>query len=273
MIWLHLLLLASAAAAQPLVIAHRGGMAHRPENTMAAYEHALRLGVDIIEFDMGVTSDGEVVIHHDTRVNKEICHSPSSPAGPIRALSLKQILTFDCGSRRPARFPGQQLSPGARMPTLDQFLSRMAKEKVLLLGETKMDPDSSPHFVDPQYFVQRIAAAIARHQVAGRFILQSGDYRTLDAMRRLEPRVRLCLLNARRFPGRYVELAAKHHAAYLMLRLDDVSADQTRALKAAGLKLFSGTSNNPQEWPDYRARGFDGILTDAPADLISFLNK
>lgn len=270
--WL-VILLATMTAAEPLVIAHRGGMAHRPENTMAAYEHALRLGVDVIEFDMGVTADGRLVIHHDTRVNREICRSPSVEAGPIRALTLTQILTFDCGSHRPARFPSQQLAPGARMPTLDEFLSRMARERVMLLGETKMDPDSSPHFVDPKLFAGKVDAAIRRYGVADRFILQSGDYRTLDAMRQLNPAVKLCLLNVRRFPGRYAELAAKHHAAYLMLRLDDATEDETRRIKAAGLKLFSSTANDPAEWPQYRARGFDGILTDAPANLLEFLRR
>ena len=52
-----------------LNIAHRGGAALRPENTLAAFRHALALGADGAELDVQLSADGVVVVHHDYRLN------------------------------------------------------------------------------------------------------------------------------------------------------------------------------------------------------------
>ena len=51
------------------VQAHRGGRALRPENTLAAFAHAVELGVDTLEMDLAVTNDRVVVVSHDYRLN------------------------------------------------------------------------------------------------------------------------------------------------------------------------------------------------------------
>lgn len=156
------------------------------------------------------------------------------------------------------------------MPTLDEFLEVVKSSGALLLGETKMPSDDS---VPVEPFVRLIDAAIRKHGVADRFILQSGDYRTTDAMRKLNPKVRICLLNSRRYKPAYLALAQKHGATHLILRFDDATPEQVQALKTAGLILYSGTSNRPEEWPRYVELGFDGILTDDPVALQEFLRK
>jgi glycerophosphoryl diester phosphodiesterase len=54
----------------PLVYAHRGGAALRPENTIEAFDHGLSLGADGLEFDVHLSRDGVVVIHHDTTLER-----------------------------------------------------------------------------------------------------------------------------------------------------------------------------------------------------------
>ena len=54
----------------PLVYAHRGGAALRPENTIEAFDHGLSCGADGLEFDVHLSRDGVVVIHHDTTLNR-----------------------------------------------------------------------------------------------------------------------------------------------------------------------------------------------------------
>ena len=58
------------AAEGPLIIAHRGASGYAPENTMAAFELAERLGADFIEFDVRMSKDGELVIIHDETVDR-----------------------------------------------------------------------------------------------------------------------------------------------------------------------------------------------------------
>jgi glycerophosphoryl diester phosphodiesterase len=262
-----------AAAQEPIVIAHRGGAALRPENTLAAFRHAISQNVSVLEFDMNLTADGEIILHHDSTVNAAICKAdPGSAvvAGPIRGLTLAQLRSFECGSFVRPTSSQYEVAPGARMITLDEFLEAVKGSAVRLLGETKMPAGEG---VPPAMFVQRIDAAIRKHGVARRFILQSSDYRTTDAMRKLNPEVQICLLNARRFKPNYLTVARKHGATHLMLRAEDVTPAQVKELKAAGLVLFSGTANRLEEWAKYESLEFDGILTDDPVGLAQFLRS
>jgi glycerophosphoryl diester phosphodiesterase len=263
------------ASKKPVVIAHRGGAALRPENTISAFQNALKVGVRVLEFDMNVTMDGVIVIHHDSTVSPAICKAPAmsgTKPGPIALLSLKEIRQFDCGSFARPNSPRYQPVPGQQMPTLDEFLASVKESRAVLLGETKFAPSGSAPSVDPDQFVDLIYVALKKHGVQDRFILQSGDYRTIDAMAKKDPKVRTCLLNARRFKPGYLELARSHKATHLMLRADDTSASQVRDLQTAGLLIYSSTANTPSDWQKYVDLGMDGILTDDPAGLMEFLS-
>lgn len=256
---------------RPVMIAHRGGAAVRPENTPAAFRHAIDLGVEVLEFDMNLTADDQIVIHHDSTVNGKICRADAGSgvsAGPIRKLTLAQIRRFECGSFQRADSPHFRAAPGERMPTLDEFLETVKKSKVLLLGETKMPVEGG---VPPEKFAELIEAAIRKHEVADKFVLQSSDYRTTDEMRKRNPAVRICLLNARKYKPNYLEIARKHGATHLMLRADDATAEQIFELKQAGLVLYSGTANSKEDWERFVRLEFHGILTDDPVELQTFL--
>ena len=57
-------------SSKPVVTAHRGFSGRYPENTLLAFEKAVELGVDIVEFDVRATSDGELVIIHDALLDR-----------------------------------------------------------------------------------------------------------------------------------------------------------------------------------------------------------
>ena len=90
----------------PIVLAHRGGGAEAPENTMAAFEHARSLGVRHIETDAHLTADGRVVLSHDDTVDR--CFDGT---GPIAQLDWKEISRL--------RHRG---APGEKMPLLAEVL-------------------------------------------------------------------------------------------------------------------------------------------------------
>jgi glycerophosphoryl diester phosphodiesterase len=261
-----------AAGPPPKVIAHRGGPAQMPENTIPAFQHAMRIGVDVLEFDMNVTADDQIVIHHDSVVNGAICKATGVQPGQIRLLRLDALRQFDCGSTAPPAHPKQKHVPGARMPTFEEFLKAVQGSKTLLLGETKMPPEGAAS-ATPERFIELIYPLIRKYRVEDRFILQSADYRTIDELHKRDSRIATCLLSARRFKPDYLGLARKHKATHLMLRFDDIDKAGVQTLKAAGLQVYSGTSNKPSEWPQYVEMGMDGILTDDPVALIEYLKS
>ena len=75
-----------------LVVAHRGASAAAAENTLPAFQRALELGVTTLEFDLQVTADRVLVVHHDQRVNRKICvHDDGSKVSkaPLKELPIE----------------------------------------------------------------------------------------------------------------------------------------------------------------------------------------
>jgi len=110
------------------VIAHRGGSALAPENTIAAFEASLRAGTDMLEVDVRLTADGHMVIHHDRHLGRT--------AGVSRLVadcSLEELRCMDVGSYFGERFAGE------RILTLSEVLD-WARGRARLLLDLKLEP-------------------------------------------------------------------------------------------------------------------------------------
>ena len=77
---------------RPLVYAHRGGAALRPENTIAAFDHGLSLGADGLELDVHLSRDGVVVVHHDPTLDRT-----TNGRGSLAALTAAELAGLDAG--------------------------------------------------------------------------------------------------------------------------------------------------------------------------------
>src|SRR5690349_12465081 len=170
---------------RPLVYAHRGGAALRPENTIAAFDYGLSLGADGLEFDVRLSRDGVVVVHHD-----ETLERTTNAAGAVSSLTAEELSRVDAGhsfspaearrSSAPAAdgpFPYRGLGHG--IPTLRQALSRYPG--IPLIVELKAnDPELA------RATIAEIRAARATDRVA----LGSFGWRVLRTARGLEPSLR-----------------------------------------------------------------------------------
>jgi glycerophosphoryl diester phosphodiesterase len=270
------LLLTVAALAQPttpLVMGHRGCRALRSENTLAAFRHAVELGVDVVEFDTVITADDRIIVNHDVAVNLENCFVPGEtpPPGPlyIRLMSFAELQRFDCGTRQNPDYPNQVTDPGARMPGLAEVFSLLRDAGVDMMIETKMAREGDAHFVPPRRFAELLYQEIKRHGVRDRIILQSFDHRTLREMHRLDPSIRLCLLNSRTRLDDYLAPAREFNATYQFINWAVIEPGDVEALHDAGIKVFSGTADDPKVWRRLRELNVDGILTDDPAGLLA----
>ena len=108
-----------AKAEEPAVFdlqGHRGARGLRPENTLAAFRHALEIGVSTLELDCGVTRDGVVVVSHDSALNPDITRGADGKflegaGAPLVTLTYEQLGPTTSAALRPgsdyaARFPG-----------------------------------------------------------------------------------------------------------------------------------------------------------------------
>jgi glycerophosphoryl diester phosphodiesterase len=252
--------------------AHRGGLALRPESTLPAFENAMRIGVSTIELDVQITEDGEAVVTHDRQVSGVKCSdtAPATPGDPefpyvgkyVNTLTLAQVKTLDCGTRRPTDprtdpyLPTLVMKPGERMPTLEQALDlvkRRGDRDLKLNIETKVEA-GAPHETAPrEQFVQVVARELRRERMLDRVTIQSFDWGALMRMSEVEPRLPLVALVVPNF----LEVGRPEASPWLGgIDIDDFGGDPVAAVDSFGADAISPLHGEPQGgavyWPEYR---------------------
>ena len=264
---------ACQAADRPkiLVHGHRGARALRPENTIPAFEYAINAGVDALELDMAVTRDNVIVISHDPILRPPVC-TGSQPLAVIRQLTLSEVQKWDCGAVRNPDFPRQAPVPGTRMPTLDQVLELAPCGAFDFNIETKSFPDHPELTPPPEEFARLVLESVRKHGVEKRIILQSFDFRTLRAMKKLAPEIRLSALytGTRRD---FVAIARQAGAGIISPEHSLVTLEQVRSAHQAGLQVVPWTADTPEQWDRLISAGVDAIISDDPAALIDYLRQ
>jgi glycerophosphoryl diester phosphodiesterase len=264
-------IMSSPAESKILVHGHRGARALRPENTIPAFEYAIQAGADVLEMDVAVTKDNVLVISHDPHINAEICTGPH-PGIAIHELTLAELRQYDCGALKNPHFPRQQPVPGTRIPTLDEVLSLAPRGSFQFNIETKSFPDHPELTPPPEVFSQMMLDEIRKHKLERRVIVQSFDFRTLVAMKKLAPEIRLAALwegSARPF----VDIAREAHAGIISPMFSLVTPDQVKSAHAAGIEVVPWTANKPEDWQKLIDAGVDAIISDDPASLIAYLQQ
>jgi len=253
-----------------LVHGHRGARARRPENTLPAFEYAIAQGVDALEMDMAVTKDNVIVISHDPILEPPVCTGPQKSA-VIHQLTLAEVRQWDCGAVQNPRFPTQQTVPGTRMPTLDDVFRLAPRGSFDYNIETKSFADKPEYTPPPEEFARMVLQKIRQYKLEKRIILQSFDFRTLVAMRKLAPEIRLSALVEN--DGRdFVAIAATAaNAEIISPDFHLVTPQKVEAAHRAGLQVVPWTADTPADWDMLIQAKVDAIISDDPAELIAYL--
>ncbi|KAF8168246.1 PLC-like phosphodiesterase [Crassisporium funariophilum] len=188
---------------------HRGSRGEAIENTLPAFAWGMIDGVTTLELDNGITKDGVAVVWHDEEITAEKCldTKPAVKDDPdfpyvgkhIANLTLAQIKTLDCGSKRLAADPLQLTYPGTKISTLRELFAfaRCAdpKRQIQWNIESKINPVD----VNSTRGVQDFVDAQHREFVESSYDLsqityQSFDWRTLISMKKREPKILISAL-------------------------------------------------------------------------------
>ena len=228
------------------IIAHRGASALvKFENTIEAFEKAIEIGADAMEFDVRRTADGALVSFHDDSVSGR----------KIADLTLDELQGL-AGAR------------GFAVPKVEEIF-RMAKGRILLDIELKETG-----------YERELLELASKHLEAGDFVMKSFLDRAIISIKRLDPRVRTGLLLGLEKPKegflrRIVELFPGFRLArsgadfvaphYLLLRFGFLARMRLR-----GIPVFVWTVNDPNMMEDLIARGVHAIITDRPELGLAF---
>lgn len=256
---------------RPLVYAHRGGAALRPENTLEAFDHGLSFGADGLELDVHLSKDGVVVVHHDATLERT-----TSGRGRVADHTAEELARLDAGywftaegavaaSSVSARAPGGFSYRGrdVRIPTLRDLLRRYP-DASLLIELKANDPELARRTIDEI----RSAGAIERTAL-GSF------YRdVLHAARSYEPRIRT---GAAREETRWalyrswVGWPFRRRTPYQEFQVPERSGVTTivtpRFVKhahRAGLTVKVWTVDDPADMRRLISWGIDALISDRP---------
>ncbi len=229
------------------VVAHRGAHDGIPENTLAAYEAAIEMGVDFVEIDLRTTMDGHIVSIHNNDIDSYV---KDGRHGLVSEMTLEQLKQLDIGSRI-----GPQWS-GERIPTFEEIL-KLCKGRVGIYLDLK---DAS---------VDKVVSMINKWDMA-QHVLWYADYNELESVAELCPD---CILMPDPGPEENLpEVIERFEPLVVASVWRYYSESFAEKCHQAGAIVIVDESD-PSCWQDALAWNTNGIQTNQPAQLISLLER
>lgn len=243
----------------PLVIAHRGASGLAPENTLAAFQKAIEIGVDRIEMDLRQTIDGEVVVIHDKTMMRT-----TNGWGSIRKTSLKKLKRYSAGSWFHHEFSQE------KVPTFREVLELVDGQTTLLL-EIK---EGSPYHHGIE---KNIIKLVNEYKANDWCIVQSFNDGVLKNFRGLPEfdtdiqKLFAAFIPVAPFYGgsrfSYKRLKRYEFANEVNVNYKYVNPRVVRKIHQMEKKINIWTVNESKNLEKYVKMGVDGIITDFPDRL------
>ncbi len=240
---------------RPLVIAHRGDSAHRPENTLASFAGALEVGAAIVELDVQLTADREVVVLHDFTLDRT-----TDARGDVRQMRLSEVRAASAGY--PALF-GDAWA-GERVPTLAEVLALVrgrARVLIEVKGESvtdELEGGVEAHTVE----------VVRRLEMADQVAIISFDHRAALHLRALAPEITRGLLFGRTTPDEVARAAAEAGCSLVMPHKSQLSDALSARARAEGLALATWVVDEPAELKQLARFGLYGVGSNRPGVLL-----
>lgn len=231
-------------------VAHRGAAGYAPENTIAAFDKAVEMKADYIEIDVQRSKDGELVIIHDTTVDRT-----TDGTGKVKELTLEQLRALDAGS-----FMGEQFK-GEKIPTFEEILDRY-HGKVGILIELKA-PELYPGMEES--VAQELKERNLDHPQNEKIIIQSFNFESMKKMNELLPKVPIGVLTSSITDTS--EQALKEFSAYADYfnpHYGIVTKDLVDQVHSLGMKISSWTVRSQEAADFLLSMDVDAIITDYP---------
>lgn len=229
------------------ICAHRGASDTHPENTLSSFREAILLGTQMIEFDVGLTKDGELVLMHDSTVDRT-----TDGQGKLAELTLAAVQKLDAGSWKNKKFKGE------RVPTLRQALDMMPDNIWLNVhlkdGGTELAEKAAKTILNAERVHQCFLACNAEAAAAAKDIAAN---------------IQICNMERQADSEQYVAETIAAEADFIqLLGEESVSPKQTELLRSAGVRINYCCANDASKTKELFAAGVEFPLVDKLKDLI-----
>lgn len=254
---------------RPLFFAHRGGSLLAPENTLVAFERGLSYGADALELDVHLTRDGEMVVFHDSTLDRT-----TDGSGPIATRTLEELRRLDAGYRftpdngQTYPFRGQ----GVTIPTLAEVFARFPEMRINIeIKDSTLARE------------QRLWELIQQHQTFDRVLVGGFADASLRRFRALSGG-RVATSAGANEVRNFLAAALSHSTwllrpAYDALQVPDtygrirvVSRTSVEAAHHLGLEVHVWTIDDRATMEQLLHLGVDGLMSDRPDILAEALH-
>lgn len=273
---------------------HRGALGLAPENTLAGFEIALDVGVTSIETDVHLTRDDVPVLFHDSNL--------STAAKPlVRSLTLEQLRAHRVQGPRPTTPAADQYAQASGIdacgiPTpaeLFAFVAAYAGELGQRTGKTDVQRKTAAQLIfdielkrvpfrpetigdgfdgkTPGLLERLVVDAIRQAGVLHRSRVRSFDHRSVRAAKQLAPDLEVGILTHYTAPVDIASMLEAVGADFYAPGFLFVDEAIVRQVRAAGKRVIPYTVNEPVDWEKLVTWGVDGITTDVPDRLKTWL--
>lgn len=245
----------------PYLIAHRGISAKAPENTLAAFELALKTpGIDMIELDVRLSKENEVIVLHDRTLQRT-----TTGNGPARNYTLDELKQYDAGSWFHPRFSSE------RIPTLREVFN-LAQSNCWFDIEIKSD---FWHREPEGLLERRVLETVAEAGFSDRVMYSSFDHQLIGRLKRMEPgAVTGVLYSILRDFGRLPsKLAGRVGASVFVCGKHELTRTMIQDAHRHNIPLYVYTLNSSADVRAIMALGVQGIISDAADELVSVVKR
>lgn len=233
------------------ICAHRGASDTHPENTLAAFREAIRLGAHMIEFDVALTKDGHLVLMHDSTLNRT-----TNGKGPVADFTLAELKKLDAGSWKNSRFKGE------RIPTLNEALAIMPENmwlNVHLKGGARLAEEVTKQIVATDRLYQSFLAC--------------GEAAALAA-KKIDSRIQICNMERQANSLRYVNDTIAMRAEFIQLYGgNSVDPEHTKRLREHGVRINYCCANDAEVVDALFKAGAEFPLVDRLEPMLTVADR
>ncbi|WP_078552542.1 glycerophosphodiester phosphodiesterase [Bacillus alkalicellulosilyticus] len=238
------------------IFAHRGFSSAFPENTMAAFKAAEKLGVDGLELDVQLTKDNIPVIIHDDKLNRT-----TSGSGYVRDTKYANVKQLSAG-----QWFGEQFA-NETVPSLREFIEWVSDTNLTVNLELK--GQAKERIV----LLEAVMKEVLDFKIESNVILSSFDHQVIVEAKQRYPFMKVGVIVVAHlvYPEKYISslgFDCDYHFYHHLMTVEEV-----QSVVEKGIKVRPYTVNNEQKVREMIKIGVDGIFTDHPDMALSILSE
>jgi glycerophosphoryl diester phosphodiesterase len=237
-----------------ILIGHRGARKEAPENTLEGFRHLRQLGIHHVELDVRLSKDEQLVVLHDSTVNRTTASN-----GYVHDFSAEELQQMDA-TKPIAHWPAV-----SGIPLLDTVISQWPELKSIQLEVKTADHNTL------SVIAHKLKELIQHHRLHSKAIVTSADQQLLTLMHQIAPRINRGFV-AERFTRGPLEVCLSQQCSHLILNHHRCTQNLIRTAHQLGLEVSTWTVNDVNAARRLKSWGVDSIITDIPSTLLKHLH-